>query len=71
MFLQEIKPDKKYLAKVYFDWHGKLTGSCLAGRNLFVQENNISMSRKYTLKEFCELTKNAYGSDIIRKIMNN
>ena len=68
MFLKEIKPDKTYSGQIFFEWHNKLTGSCLMGREQFVKENRLSLEKQYTLNEFIELTKNAYGGEIIKKL---
>jgi hypothetical protein len=68
MFLKEIKPDKTYSGQIFFEWHNKLTGSCLMGREHFVKENGLSLEKQYTLNEFIELTKNAYGGEIIKKL---
>ena len=68
MFLKEFKPDKTYSGQIFFDWHNKLTGSCLMGRKQFVKNNNLSLDKQYTVKEFIELTKNAYGGEIIKKL---
>ena len=68
MFLNEFEKDKKYKGHVFFDWHNKLTGSCLMGRELFVEENELDLEKEYTVDEFIELTKNAYGSKIIKDL---
>ena len=68
MFLNEFEKDKKYKGHVFFDWHNKLTGSCLMGRELFVEENELDLEKEYTVDEFIELTKDAYGSEIIRDL---
>jgi hypothetical protein len=38
------------------------------GREHFVKENGLSLEKQYTLNEFIELTKNAYGGEIIKKL---
>jgi hypothetical protein len=68
MFLNEFEKDKKYKGHVFFDWHNKLTGSCLMGRKVFVEENELDLEKEYTVDEFIELTKNAYGSNIIKDL---
>lgn len=68
MFLNEFEKGKKYKGHIFFDWHNKLTGSCLMGRELFVEENELDLEKEYTVDEFIELTKDAYGSEIIRKL---
>ena len=51
-----------------FDWHNKLTGSCLMGRKQFVKNNNISLEENMSVYDFIELTKDSYGGDIIKKL---
>lgn len=51
-----------------FDWHGRLTGSCEFGRRAFATDHGIDMTASMTVRSFVELTKNAYGGDIIRRI---
>ena len=68
-FLQEFpKTDTPYPNELLFDWHHKLTGSCLMGRNAFIESHGISLDGKTTVREFIALTENAYGSDIIRQL---
>lgn len=69
-FLEAVKPKVKYPAQVFFDWHHRLTGSCEAGRKAFAADHGIDLQRgEYTLEEFLNLTKDAYGSDVIRKVI--
>jgi hypothetical protein len=51
-----------------FDWHNKLTGSCLMGRKQFVKNNNISLEENMSVYDFIELTKDSYGGDVIKKL---
>lgn len=51
-----------------FDWHNVLTGSCKFGRESFCQNNNISLDKSYTVAFFLEITKNAYGSEVIKQL---
>lgn len=53
-------------AQELFSWHHILTGSCLQGRRIFCQERGIDMDAEYTICQFIELTKDAYGGEIIR-----
>ena len=55
--------------RTFFDWHYTLTGSCELGRNRFVKENAIDLNKSMSTKNFLELTKNAYGGDVIKKII--
>jgi len=68
-FLQEFpETDKPYPNERLFEWHHKLTGSCLIGRTAFVENHGISLDGKTTVREFIALTENAYGSDVIRQL---
>ena len=55
--------------RTFFYWHYTLTGSCELGRNRFVKENAIDLNKSMSTKNFLELTKNAYGGDVIKKII--
>ena len=60
--------DKPYPNKELFDWHNRLTGSCLAGRNAFVKDRGLSLEGETTVHAFIELTENAYGGSTIKKL---
>ena len=60
--------DKAYPNKDLFDWHNRLTGSCMAGRNAFVKDRGLTLDGETTVTEFIELTKNAYGGNTIRNL---
>ena len=69
-FLAECKPGIEYPAKEFYDWHHRLTGSCEMGRKAFAKEHGIDIEHgKMTLEAFLELTKNAYGGDVIKEII--
>ena len=69
-FLEAVKPGVKYPAQAFFDWHHRLTGSCEAGRKAFAADHGIDLENgEYTMQEFLELTKDAYGSDVIRMVI--
>lgn len=51
-----------------YDWHHRLTGSCEMGRQQFATDHDIDLNGKMSIKEFVELTKNAYGGEIIKKL---
>ena len=62
--------NKKAKASLLYNWHFKLTGSCKLGRDNFCANHNIDITKdKFNIYEFIELTKNQYGSDII-KLLN-
>ena len=60
--------DKPYPNKSLFDWHNRLTGSCLAGRRAFVQDRGLSMDGKTTVRDFIRMTEDAYGGSTVRKL---
>ena len=60
--------DTKYDNRDLFAYHHVLTGSCRMGRESFVTDKGLSLDGKTTVREFVELTKNAYGGDIIRQL---
>ena len=69
MFLCEVDINKQYPASYFFNWHGKLTGSCLQGRESFVKNKRIDLTKNMTLGEFLEITKHEYGGEIIEQII--
>lgn len=61
---------KKYPAKELFAWHHVLTGSCKAGRLAFCLDKGIDLEKDtYSVVEFIRLTKDAYGGEMIRKLV--
>ena len=60
--------DVKYDNKDLFTYHHVLTGSCRMGRETFVVSHGLSLDGKTSVREFVELTQNAYGGDIIKKL---
>lgn len=68
-FLDEIKPNTAYPVMTLYDWHHRLTGSCEAGRKAFAKDHGIDLAGQMTREEFFELTKDAYGGDVIRAAM--
>ena len=62
--------DSEHTGKEFYDWHHILTGSCLMGRDKFCKENGIDLTKKYSVRYFLNITKNSYGGDIIKKIIN-
>lgn len=57
-----------YQNQDFFDWHHILTGSCLMGRREFAAGRGLSLDGQMTVSDFCALTRNAYGGDVIGKI---
>ena len=68
-FLEEFNLGVKYPAMRFYEWHNKLTGSCEMGRKSFASDHGIDLEKGlYTVEEFVEITRNAYGGEIIRQI---
>jgi hypothetical protein len=68
-FLAEHKPGVEYPCRDLYEWHHRLTGSCEMGRKQFAADHGIDIDKdKMTVERFCELTRNAYGGEIIRKV---
>lgn len=70
MFTKEFSDiEKKYPAKDFYIWHNRLTGSCEAGRNHFVKENDIDLDKDmFTVKEFIEMTENSFGGKFVKQL---
>lgn len=60
--------DGEYPCEDLFKWHNTLTGSCEMGRTKFCRDHGISLSEKYTIRYFLDITKNAYGGSVIKKV---
>lgn len=60
--------DVKYDNMDLFVYHHVLTGSCRMGREAFMSNKGLSLDGKTSVREFVELTKSAYGGDIIKKL---
>ena len=60
--------DKPYPNQDLFDWHHRLTGSCMAGRNAFVKDRDLTLDGETTVTDFIKLTQNAYGGSVIRNL---
>ena len=70
MFLSETDRGKTYPTQYFYDWHHRLTGSCDMGRKQFARDHGVDLEHgMMTLTEFLELTKDAYGGDVIRKVI--
>lgn len=67
-FCKEFKPGIKRLAMDFFLWHHRLTGSCEQGRKEFARQHSIDIDHdELTPEEFFALTRDSYGSSIIRQ----
>ena len=68
-FLAEHNTTDKYPALDLFEWHHYLTGSCRIGRENFCHNKGIDLDNdEYTVKEFVDMTINAYGSEMIKAL---
>ena len=65
------KKGVKYPTKDFFEWHHKLTRSCLMGRQQFAKDHGVDLDGEMTVEEFIALTKNAFGGDIIKRLEEN
>ena len=64
-----IKRVKGNIAKDFYLWHNKLTGSCEMGRQAFVNDHGFDIETDmFTVEEFIELTKNSFGGSVIRQL---
>ena len=61
--------DAEYPCKDLFKWHNILTGSCEMGRRQFCQEHAIDLESDYTVRFFLDITKDAYGGNVIKKVI--
>lgn len=67
-FCKEFKPGVKRPATDFFSWHHRLTGSCEQGRKEFARQHSIDIDHdELTPEEFFALTRDSYGSSIIRQ----
>ena len=52
-----------------YRWHNTLTGSCTFGRDAFAKDHNLDKDNgTMTIREFINLTRNAYGGNIIKQL---
>lgn len=67
-FCAEFKPGVKRPAMDFFSWHHCLTGSCEHGRREFARQHDVDIDHdELTPEEFFDMTRDAYGCDIIRQ----
>ena len=67
-FAREHEPGRLYPNRDFFEWHHRLTGSCLMGRREFARERGVDMDGSMTPEAFIRLTESAYGGDVIRRL---
>ncbi|NLE27274.1 MAG: hypothetical protein GX625_18450 [Clostridiaceae bacterium] len=69
-FLKTFSLDKKYKGHEFYKWHNLLTISCDLGRKAFVRDNNLSLDADYSVQEFIDICRNAWGKEIIKQLEN-
>ena len=60
--------NSEHIGEEFYVWHNILTGSCRMGRDGFCKAHGIDLSKKYTVKYFLDITKDSYGSDVIKLV---
>ena len=60
--------NSEHLNSDFFEWHHRLTGSCLMGRETFAKNHGVDLDEKSTVLEFIEMTEKDYGGGTIRKL---
>ena len=70
-FCEEFKNlDAVYPVRTFFEWHHRLTGSCEAGRRAFAKDHALDIENgTMSVRDFLNLTKDAYGGSTIRKVL--
>ena len=69
MFIKEHPSiDEVFPCEDLFRWHNTLTGSCEFGRRQFCKDHGIDLDGEYTVRYFLDITKDAYGAEVIRKV---
>lgn len=67
-FRKKFNNTDKYRGTEFYTWHHILTGSCEMGRNNFVKNHELNLKDEFTVKEFINLCKNDFGSEIINEL---
>nr|DAI33438.1 MAG TPA: hypothetical protein [Caudoviricetes sp.] len=67
-FAAEFKPGAARTVADFYDWHHKLTGSCIQGRDAFARDHGLKMGDAMMPEEFIRLTCDAYGGEVIRQL---
>ena len=69
-FKKAFKKGVKYKAKLFYDWHYRLTGSCEYGRDNFVKNKSIDLNKDmFTIQEFVKLVDSSYGGNIVKQVL--
>ena len=68
-FCEQFKTlDEIHTVQEFYDWHHILTGSCNMGRAEFCKARGLDMGQRVSVDYFLDITKNAYGGEIITKV---
>lgn len=67
-FMECHNYDGIYPVSDLYDWHHRLTGSCEMGRQQFAKDHGIDLDGEMSVKTFIELTKSAYGGEVIKQL---
>ena len=60
--------DTLYSNEDLYHYHHVLTGSCEMGRQSFINSHGLTLDGTMTVRQFVELTKDAYNGDIIKEL---
>ena len=60
--------DSEHTGKEFYVWHHILTGSCRMGRDEFCKAHNVDLEKMYSVRYFLDLTKESYGSNVIKQV---
>ena len=68
-FCAEFNITDRYPATTLFEWHHRLTGSCLMGREAFCRNRGIDVDNSsFTVAEFYDKTRHSYRGELIEKM---
>lgn len=71
-FVETFGPlDSEHTGKEFYAWHHILTGSCRMGRDEFCKAHNVDLEKMYSVRYFLDLTKESYGSNIIKQVRDS
>ena len=68
LFKEKFNNKDSYSGHDFFKWHHIVTGSCLQGRNEFISDGGYSLDDKYTVKQFLQIVKGAYGWYMLKEL---
>ena len=67
-FKRHFNNADSYSGEEFFAWHSIVTGSCFQGREEFVKTKGLDVHAKYTVKQFLEICKGAYGWNVLKEL---